>query len=52
MIDKFFYWLFGLADSFGHWMEDYFNLHNKKCKCRVCKKKRKKPSNEDLFNGE
>jgi len=41
MIDKFFYWLFGIADSFGHWIEDYFNLHDKKCKCRICKKKKK-----------
>jgi len=41
MIDRFFYWLFGIADSFGHWIEQYFNLHDKKCKCKSCKGRKK-----------
>ena len=44
MIDKFFFWLFGIVDSYAQWIEKQFN--------KPKKKKRRKPSNEDLFNGE
>lgn len=43
MIDKFFFWFFGKIDDWSNWIEKQF--------IKVKKKKKRKPSNEDLFNG-
>lgn len=34
MIDKFFYWLFGIVDSYGQWIEKQFNKPKKKKKLK------------------
>lgn len=41
MIDKFFNWLFGTVDAYAIWIEKHFNKHDKKCKCKICKGKKK-----------
>ena len=30
MIDKFFYWLFGIVDAYSQWIEKQFNKPKKK----------------------
>ena len=46
MIDRFFFWFFGKIDDWSNWVYDRFI-------CDLPKdKKKKKPSNDDLFNGE
>ena len=34
MIDKFFYWLFGIVDSYALWIEKQFNKPKKKKKLK------------------
>ena len=46
MIDKFFFWFFGKIDDWSCWVFDRFICDKPK------KPKKKKPSNDDLFNGE
>lgn len=43
MIDRFFNWLFSNVDAYAEWIEKQF--------VKPKKKKKRKPSNEDLFNG-
>ena len=49
MIDKILKKFFGLIDAYSEWFDNTFFKNNKKCKY---KKKTKKTSFEDLFNGE
>jgi len=42
MIDKIIYKFFEMIDDFFNWVEEIFIIHNKKCKCPICKSKRKK----------
>ena len=44
MIDKFLYKFFSWIDSWFEWVDEQF--------VKPKKKKKRKPSNEDLFNGE
>ena len=46
MTDNFFYWFFGKIDDWANWVFDRFISDAPK------KKKKNKPSNDDLFNGE
>ena len=53
MIEKVFIKFFEFLDVYSQWVDDTFFPHKKNCKCDECKdKKKRKPSPEDLFNGE
>ena len=52
MIDKFFFWLFGKVDWFFGKIDDWSCWIYDRFICDKPKKKKSKPSNEDLFNGE
>ena len=45
MIDRIAFWIFGILDNFSTWIDSLFKTKPKK-------KKKNKPSQEDLFNGE
>ena len=42
MIDKIIYKFFEMIDDFFNWVEEIFIIHGKKCKCSICKSKKKK----------